>query len=123
MVRRSHGVDVIASAGIIIAIFFFVYQYAGTLNVDPSVGQTLFRLLPGFIVTIICLYIAAQSPGMGRLGGMMGAGAGLCFLLSAMDGEGLITVDMFYGLTLTQLHIWVLGGFTLLGAILSAWTR
>lgn len=123
MGRRYRGVDVIASAGIIIALFWFVLQYAATIDVDPAVGQTLFRLLPGFIITIICIYITAQSPGMGRLGGMIGTGIGVCFLLTAMDGEGLITVDMFYGLTLIQLHIWVMGSSTLLGALLFAWTR
>lgn len=116
---RMRG-DVIAASGIIIAMFFFLYQYHDIVNVDPTVANTLFALLPGFIIVSACVYVTAEGGGVGKLGGSMGIGIGLCYLLHATDTEGLITAEMLSGLTIPQLQIWTMIIATLLGTIMYA---
>jgi len=119
---RMRG-DIIASAGIIIAMFFFLYKYHGNVNVDSIVASTLFTLLPGFIIIAACVYVTAEGGGVGVLGGSMGVGIGLCYLLNVADGEGLITVEMLSGLTVPQIQIWTMIIATLLGTIMYATNR
>jgi len=116
---RMRG-DVIAASGIIIAMFFFLFKYHDSVNVDPTVANTLFTLLPGFIIISACVYVTAEGRGVGRLGGSMGIGIGLCYLLNATNTEGLITAEMLSGLTIPQLQIWTMIIATLLGTIMYA---
>lgn len=119
MVRKSH-LDIIATTGTITAILFFIYRYHNYVNIDPTVGGTLFTLLPGFIVVAICVYVTAESGGVSKLGGSLGMGVGLCYLLNAANGEGLITARMLSGLTIPQLQIWIMIIATVMGSIIYA---
>ncbi len=123
MMGRSRGVNVIASAGIIIALFFFIYRYYATVGIDPTVGTALFTLLPGFIIIAIAIYTTAETRGGGKLGGSIGVGIGLCYLFNAVDGLGLITAEMLSGLTVPQLQIWTMIISTIFGFILYGASR
>jgi len=120
---RKDNVNVIATAGIIISIFFFILKYPTVVNIDPSTATTLFNLLPAFIIIAISIYVTAETRGGGRLGGCLGLGIGLCYLLNAVDGEGLITAGMLSGLTLIQLQTWTMIGATVFGFILYGTSR
>ena len=114
---------VIAGTGIMISLFFFIYNYYPTFNIDATVGQSLFTLLPGFIITTVCIYVTAGASGVGRLGGCIGLGIGLSYLLDAVDGLGLITVEMLSGLTVPQVQLWTMILATLMGAIMYGTSR
>jgi len=120
---RTGNVNVIATAGIIISMFLFILRYPGTVNIDPATAATLFTLLPAFIIIAISIYVTAETRGGGRLGGCLGLGIGLCYLLNAVDGEGLITAGMLSGLTLIQLQTWTMIGATVFGFILYGTSR
>ena len=122
MGRRSN-VNVIAAAGVIISMFFFIFKYPATVNIDPATAQTLFVLLPAFIIIAISIFITAETGGVGKLGGCLGLGVGLCYLLYAVDAEGLITAEMLSGLTLPQLQTWTMIAATVFGFILYGSTR
>jgi len=122
-VGRRNDVNVIATAGIIISMFLFILRYPGTVNIDPATAATLFNLLPAFIIIAISIYVTAETRGGGRLGGCLGLGIGLCYLLNAVDGEGLITAGMLSGLTLIQLQTWTMIGATVFGFILYGTSR
>jgi len=123
MMGRTGNVNVIATAGIIISMFLFILRYPGTVNIDPATAATLFNLLPAFIIIAISIYVTAETRGGGRLGGCLGLGIGLCYLLNAVDGEGLITAGMLSGLTLIQLQTWTMIGATVFGFILYGTSR
>lgn len=117
---RRRQADIIATLGVIIVMFYFVFTYFADVDIDATVGPALFRLLPGFIIIAISIYVTAQTGGMGRLGGMMGTGIGVCYFLNAADLEGLITVEMLSGLTVPQIQIWTMIISTVLGFVLYA---
>ena len=117
MGRRGRS-DLVAAAGVVIVMFFFIFRYFADIDIDVTVGPTLFALLPGFIILAACVFVTAETGGVGRLGGCMGIGISLCYLLNAADGEGLITVEMLSGLTVPQLQIWVMIAATIFGLIL-----
>jgi len=121
MGRRSY-LDIIASTGIITVILFFIYRYHTYVNIDSTVGGVLFSLLPGFIVVAVCVYVTAESRGVSKLGGTLGMGVGLCYLLYSADVEGLITTRMLSGLTIPQLQIWIMIIATITGSIIYATT-
>jgi len=123
MMGRKGNVNVIATAGIIISMFLFILRYPTTVNIDPATAATLFTLLPAFIIISISIYVTAETRGGGRLGGCLGLGIGLCYLLNAVDGEGLITAGMLSGLTLIQLQTWTMIGATVFGFILYGTSR
>ena len=123
MMGKRNYANVVAGTGIIISIFFFIYLYYPSLNIDATVAQTLFTLLPGFIVTAICIYITAEARGGGRLGGCLGVGIGLCYLLFSLNAEGLVTAEMLSGLTIPQLQTWVMVISTITGVIMYASSR
>jgi len=116
--RRGDNYNVIAGTGIIIAFFYYIYQYHTTLNIDFTVPQILFTVLPALIVTAICIYVTVETKGVGRLGGCIATGAALCYLLYGLDAEGLVTVDMFWGLTIAQTQTWIIVLSTIFGAVL-----
>jgi len=116
-------VNVIATAGIIISVFFFILRYPTVVNIDPSTAVILFTLLPAFIIIAIGIYVTAETRGGGRLGGSMGTGIGLCYLVNAVDAEGLITAEMFSGLTVIQLQTWTMIAATIFGCILYGGSR
>lgn len=120
---RRTDTRLIATAGIIIAVFFFILRYPGTVNIDPATAQTLFNLLPAFIIIAISIYVTAETRGGGRLGGCLGFGIGLCYLIHAADLEGLITVEMLSGLTVPQLQTWTMISATIFGFILYGTSR
>ena len=120
MVRRRSRNNIIASTGIIIIVFFFILKYHGMVNLDSTVANTLFSLLPGFIIIAICVYVTAEGRGVSMLGGSMGTGIGLCYLLYAVDAEGLITKEMLSGLTIPQIQIWTMIIATIVGTIMYA---
>jgi len=118
MGRRRENFNVIAGTGIIIGVFYYIYHYHPILNIDITVPQILFTVLPAIIVTAICIYVTCEARGAGRLGGCIATGAALCYLFYGLDVEGLITVDMFWGLTVAQVQTWVMILSTLVGAVL-----
>jgi len=123
MMGRTGNVNVIATAGIIISIFFFILRYPTVVNIDPATATTLFRLLPAFIIIATSIYVTAETRGGGRLGGCLGLGIGLCYLLHAVDAEGLITAEMLSGLTVIQLQTWTMIAATVFGFILYGGSR
>lgn len=118
--RGRRKSDLIAAAGVIIIMFFFIFRYYADVNIDPTVGETLFALLPGFIVLAACVFVTAETRGVGKLGGMIGIGISLCYLLYAADGEGLITVEMLSGLTVPQVQVWTIIISSIFGFIIYA---
>lgn len=120
---RGPNVKVIATAGIIISMFFFILRYPTIVNIDPATATTLFNLIPAFIIIAISIYVTAETRGGGKLGGCLGLGIGLCYLLNAVDGEGLITAEMLSGLTVIQLQTWTMILATIFGFILYGASR
>ena len=120
---RRNDVNVIATAGIIISMFFFILRYPTVVNIDPTTAATLFTLLPAFIIIAISIYVTAETRGGGRLGGCLGLGIGLCYLLNAANLEGIITVGMLSGLTVPQLQTWTMIASTIFGFILYGTSR
>lgn len=119
MGRKSH-LDIIATAGIVIAMLFFISQYHTVVNIDPTVSGTLFTLLPGFVVVAVCVYAIAEGGNIGKLGGSVGMGIGLCYLINAANVEGLITTEMLSGLTIAQTQIWIMTISIVMGSIIYA---
>ena len=119
MGRKSH-LDIIATTGVIIVMLFFIYRYHAYVDIDPTVGGTLLRLLPGFIVIAVCVYVIAETSGVGKTGASIGLGIGLCYLVNAANVEGLITAEMLSGLTIPQVQIWIMIISTIMGAIIYA---
>jgi len=120
---RGPNVNVIAATGIIISIFFFILKYPTVINIDPTTAQTLFNLLPAFIIIAISVFVTAETRGGGRLGGCLGLGIGLSYLLNAADAEGIITAEMLSGLTVPQLQTWTMIAATIFGVILYGTSR
>lgn len=115
--------DLIAVGVILIIMFFFIFRYYANVDIDVTVGATLFNLLPGFIALAACIFVTAETGGVGRLGGCMGVGISLCYLIYAADGEGLITVEMLSGLTVPQLQVWTIVIASIMGFIMYGTSR
>jgi len=117
---RKSNLDMIATGIIIITMLFFIYRYHTYVDIDSTVVNTLFTLLPRFLIVVACIYVTVEGGDIGRLGGSLGVGIGLCFLLNTANSEGLITSEMLSGLTIPQLQIWTMIIATIMGSIIYA---
>jgi len=122
MGRKRNGPELIATIGILIGLAFYLIKYHGTINIDVTVGNNLFSLLPSFIAVIACLFITATTTGVSRFGGSVGTGISLCFMFSNLDTLGLF-VGFLSDLTLAQVQIWTMIISVLFGAVLYAATQ
>jgi len=104
-----------------IVFFIAITSYPTAIGLDPSIGVTLTKLFPSLFLACIAAYmLIAQADKTGKFGGMMFLGLALCLFLGAMDAQSLITVDMFYGLSLIQTQIWIMALSVILGALVFA---
>ena len=85
---------------------------------SSGAGSTLVTLFPGIFVSLICLYVIADSKGVMLVPAIMGLGMSLCYLLGEANTLGLVTASMLSGLTVSQLQIWVMAMSALLGGVL-----
>jgi len=115
---RSRPQNVIAGAGIMIAMFYFVYQYHPTFNIDATVANNLFTLLPALIVTVICIYVVFESRGVGRFGGCLSVGIALCYLLFQLNALALLTPDLMHNLTVPQAQTIIIVASVIVGAVM-----
>jgi len=117
---RKSNLDIIATIGILIGLFFFIYRYYSTVNIDSTVGGTLYSFLPGFTIIAVGIYAIAEGGDVGKLGGSVGTGIGLCYLVNEAYTNSLITTVMLAGLTISQTQIWIMIISTIMGMIIYA---
>jgi len=117
---RKSNLNIIAAGGVTIIMFFFIYRYGGGIGLSSATGSILFNLLPGFIIIIACVFTISEVKGVGKLGGSLGMGISLCYLIERLDFLGLITPEMLSGLTISQIQIWIIIIATIIGIILYA---
>ena len=116
--------EIIAGATMIIGIVMFVALYGGSVGFTAEVKNDLVLLMPGllfFVIGVIVTAVAAR--GIWAVPMMLVTGIGLAVMVGTLDSLGLITAQMYYGLTLPQTQVWVILLFGLLGAVLAAVTR
>ena len=116
--RRRFDFAPIAITVLIIAVFMFVVLRPGTLNMSATAGSTLMTLFPGIFVSIICLFVIADSRGVFLAPAIMGLGMSLCYLVGEANTLGLVTASMLSGLSVSQLQIWIMAMSALLGGVL-----
>ena len=113
---RKRDTDLIAAIGVVIALAFFLYRWGGDFNVDSTVADTLFSLLPSFVALIACLFITLSTDGVSILGGTMGVGISACFMFNELNTLGLL-VGFLNGYTVAQIQTWTMIITTIFGAI------
>jgi len=123
MGRKKFDYAPIATIVLIIVVFMFIVLNPGTVNMSAGAGSTLMSLLPGIFVSLLCLYVIAETGGYATVPAMMGLGMGLCFLVGEADTLGLVVDSMLGGLTVSQLQIWIMGMSALLGGVLFSFQK
>ena len=116
--------EIIAGTTMIIGIVMFVALYGGSVGFTAEVQNDLILLIPGllfFMIGVIVTVVAAR--GIWAVPMMLVTGIGMAMTVGTLDSLGLITVQMYSGLTLPQTQVWVILLFGLLGAVLAAVTR
>lgn len=108
----------IATTVLIVVIFMFIVLTPGTVNMSAGAGSTLISLLPGIFISLICLYVIAETGGYATVPAVMGLGMGICFLVGEADTLGLVADAMLGGLTVGQVQIWIMLMASLLGGVL-----
>lgn len=118
MGRKKFDYAPIATTVLIIVVFMFIVMNPGIVNMSASAGNTLMSLLPGIFVSLICLYVIAETGGYATVPAIMGLGLGLCFLVGEADTLGLVVNSMLGGLTVGQVQIWIMAMSALMGGVL-----
>jgi len=116
--RKDIGYAPIATTVLIIVVFMFIVLNPGTVNMSASAGTTLMTLFPGIFVSLICLYVIAETGGYYTVPAVMGLGMGLCYLVGEADALGLVVNSMLGGLTVSQFQIWIMAMSALMGGVL-----
>ena len=113
----------IATTVLIIVVFMFIVLNPGTVNMSSSAGSTLMTLFPGIFVSLICLYVIAETGGYYIVPAVMGLGMSLCYLLGEANTLGLVVDAMLGGLTVSQLQIWIMAMSALMGGVLFSYHK
>jgi len=116
MRKRQKDLNLMAVGGFFIVIFYIIVRYPNMVGMTATSGNILFQLLPGLILMSVSIFTAFQSEGATRAGSVTFIGVCFAYLLSMLNGLGLVTVEMLSGLTIAQLQIWSV----ILGAIFGA---
>ena len=116
--RRRFDFAPVAITVLIIGVFYFIVLNPGTINMSSGAGSTLITLFPGIFVSLICLYVIADSRDAMIVPAIMGLGMALCYLVGEANTLGLVTASMLSGLTVSQFQIWVMAMSALLGGVL-----
>jgi len=109
----------IAAAVVMIVVIIITLTYGKTpLGLESDVDTTLATLFPGLFIVTVGFIMVGITRGIYLFPAIGGVGLGFAILFEEMDTLGLITTDMFYGLTIGQLQAWciilglVIGGVT-----------
>ena len=116
--RRRFDFAPVAITVLIIGVFYFIVLNPGTINMSSGAGSTLITLFPCIFVSLICLYVIADSRGVFLAPAIMGLGMSLCYLVGEANTLGLVTASMLSGLSVSQLQIWIMAMSALLGGVL-----
>lgn len=108
--------------GFLIMIVFFIAiaAYPTVVGLDVSIGNTLTRLFPTLLLSCMAIYMLMRNDKEGQFGGAIFLGLAVCRLLTQLDTEALITVDMYMGLTLVKLQVLTMVISILVGAYMYA---
>lgn len=101
-----------------IVFFIAIVQYPTVIGLNVNIGMTLTRLFPTLLLSCIGIYMVSNTDRVGRFGGMISLGLGLCLLLDQADTNSLISTPMLSGLNIVQIQIWVMILSIIFGAIL-----
>ena len=123
MGRKKFDYAPIATTVLIIVVFMFIVLNPGTVNMSSSAGSTLMTLFPGIFVSLICLYVIAETGGYYIVPAVMGLGMSLCYLLGEANTLGLVVDAMLGGLTVSQLQIWIMAMSALMGGVLFSYHK
>lgn len=123
MGRKKFDYAPIATTVLIIVVFLFIVLNPGIVNMSAGAGSTLMTLFPGIFLSLICLYVIAETGGYYTVPAVMGLGMGLCFLLGEANTLGLVVDAMLGGLTVGQAQIWIMVMSSLLGGVLFSFQK
>jgi len=118
MGRKVVANEIIYMVVIVLAVFWFLRENPGILSWSPADAQVLVDLLPSLLVIGFSIYLLTLGQRPVQMGGCIVLGIGLSALLGAADVQGLITVEMLSGLTVSQLQIWTVAVATVFGFLL-----
>ena len=108
---------------IMIVFFLAIASFPEAIGLDPSIGITLTRMFPTLFLTCIGIYMVSTTDKVGRFGGTISLGLGLCLFLDEANTNSLISADMLGGLTLIGLQTWVMAFSIMFGAIFFSSSR
>ena len=101
---------------VLVTVLFYIALYPAELGLPATISDNMIDIIPGLIVSIMGFKGYRDSRGINRSLSLILIGVGLSLFAGVANTMGLITVEMFNGLTIMQLQTWVIIISTLIAA-------
>lgn len=93
---------------VLLTVLIYIALYPAELGLPATISDNMIDIIPGIIVALMGFKGYHDSRGINRSLSLILLGVGLALFTGTINTMGLITVEMFNGLTIMQLQTWII---------------